>query len=198
MNGRWTGNIFPLGSNSWVAHMREEARQTAAWEADPPTISHKTWQVENPDLLLCCTAGRCQTPATVAPLPACPQTVVLCFALCLSLSRVSPITFLVTCLSSIAMKTKGFWWELDGNERNLMGTKGFWRVTMGTRGTWWELFGNLVRTKGFWWDIAGNKRNLMGTFWELDGKSSPHPFKKIENIPWEHVCTTQLAHPFKN
>jgi hypothetical protein len=134
MNGRWTGNIFPLGSNSWVAHMEEEARQTAGWEADLPTISHKTWQVENPDLLLCCTAGRC-LPATVAPRPARPQTVALCLALCLSLSGVSPIPFLLTCLSSIAMKTKWF---------------------------------------------------------------CPHPFEKIRNIPWEHVCTTQLAHPFKN
>jgi hypothetical protein len=54
-----------------------------------------------------------------------------------------------------------------------------------------------MRTKEFRWDIDVNKKNLMGTVWELDGKSSPHPFKKIRNIPWEHVCATQLAHPFK-
>ncbi len=35
-----------------VAHMKEEARQTAAWEADLPAISHKTWQAENPDVRL--------------------------------------------------------------------------------------------------------------------------------------------------
>jgi hypothetical protein len=33
----------------------------------------------------------------------------------------------------------------------------------------------------------------MGTIWELDRKSSPYPFKKIRNFPWEHGCTTQLA-----
>jgi hypothetical protein len=37
---------------SWVAHMREEARQTAAREADRPAIGHKTGQAENPDVLL--------------------------------------------------------------------------------------------------------------------------------------------------
>jgi hypothetical protein len=37
----------------------------------------------------------------------------------------------------------------------------------------------------------------MGTVWEYDGKSSPNPLKKIRNIPWGHVCATQLAHPFK-
>jgi hypothetical protein len=36
-----------------------------------------------------------------------------------------------------------------------------------------------------------------GIPWELDGKSSTHPFKKIINISWGHVCATQLAHPFK-
>ncbi len=188
---------FPLGCNPWVAHMKEEAWPTAAWEADLPTIFYKTWQAEIPDLLLCCcTAGRC-LPATVAPLPACPQTVVLCLALCPSLSEVSPITFVLTCLSSIAMRTKRFWWELNGNKRNLMGT--WWEQTdfdellMGTRGTWWELFpnlvrtkgfwwelfANLVRTKGFWWDIDGNKRNLMGTWWEIKSpslqKDKKHP-----------------------
>jgi hypothetical protein len=70
---------------------------------------------------------------------------------------------------------------------NLMRTKGFW----------WELFGNLMRTKGFWWDVDGNKRNLVGTICDLDGKSSPHPFKMIRNIPWGHVCATQLAHLVK-
>jgi hypothetical protein len=36
--------------DKWVAHMKEEARQSR--EADLPTISHKTWQAENPDVLL--------------------------------------------------------------------------------------------------------------------------------------------------
>jgi hypothetical protein len=39
--------------------------------------------------------------------------------------------------------------------------------------------------------------HLCSPVWELDGKSSPHPFKKIRNIPWGHVYAMQLAHPFK-
>jgi hypothetical protein len=46
-------------------------------------------------------------------------------------------------------------------------------------------------------DIDEKKKNLMGTVWELDGKSSTHPFKTIIDIPWGHVCTTKLAHPFQ-
>ncbi len=42
--------------------------------------------------------------------------------------------------------------------------------------------------------LHGHLRSLV---WELDGKSSPHPFKKIRNIPWGHVYAMQLAHPFK-
>jgi hypothetical protein len=38
--------------DKWVAHMKEEARQIAVREADLPAISHKTWRVENPDVLL--------------------------------------------------------------------------------------------------------------------------------------------------
>jgi len=87
-------------------------------------------------------------------------------------------------------------WKLSGN---LMGTKEFDGLLMRTRGIWWELFGNLMRTKGFWLDIDENKRNWIGTVWELDGKSSIHLFKNIINMPWGHVCTTQLAHtPSKN
>jgi hypothetical protein len=35
---------------------------------------------------------------------------------------------------------------------------------------------------GFFGELDENKTNLMGTIWELDGKSSPNPFKKIRNI----------------
>jgi hypothetical protein len=54
-----------------------------------------------------------------------------------------------------------------------------------------------MKTNGFCWDVDGNKRNLRGTIWELDGKSSPHPFKMIRNIrcgpcvhtfKMEHAC----------
>jgi len=47
------------------------------------------------------------------------------------------------------------------------------------------------------WELDVNKRILMGTFWELDGKSSHPPFKEIRNIPWGHVCNTQLVQPLK-
>jgi hypothetical protein len=47
------------------------------------------------------------------------------------------------------------------------------------------------------WELDEDKSILMGTIWELDGKSSPNPFKKIRNIPGGHVCATQLAHPLK-
>jgi hypothetical protein len=50
--------------------MKEEVWQTAVREADLPVISHKTWLTENSE----------------APLLACPRTVVLHLALCLSLS----------------------------------------------------------------------------------------------------------------
>jgi len=42
----------------------------------------------------------------------------------------------LTCLSSIAMGTKGFCWELDGNKRNLMGIV---------------------------WELDENNKNWMGT-----------------------------------
>ncbi len=164
---------FPLGSNSWVAHMKEEARQTAAWEVDLPMIFHKTWQAENPDLLLCCTAGRC-LPATVAPLPACPQTVVLCLALCPSLSGVSPKTLLLTCLSSIAMRTKGFWWELDGNKRILMSY-------------WWEQKELDDNCLGTWWEQKDFDGNFLGTWWEI----KPPPLQKDK----KHPLGACLHHP---
>jgi len=69
--------------------------EDAVREADPPAISHKTWQAENPDVLL----GRTLL-ATVAPFPACPRTAVLRLAPCPSLSRVSAFTFVLTRLHS--------------------------------------------------------------------------------------------------
>jgi hypothetical protein len=53
------------------------------------------------------------------------------------------------------------------------------------------IFGNLMRTKEFRWDIDGNNTNLMGTFWELDGKSNPHPFQKDK----KHHLGACLYHP---
>ncbi len=50
------------------AHEGRDA-EDAVREADLPTVSHKTWQAENPDVLL----GRGR-PAVVAPFPACPRT----------------------------------------------------------------------------------------------------------------------------
>ncbi len=84
--------------DKWVAHMKEEARQIAVREVDPPAISHKTWQAENLDVLL----GRTRL-ATAAPFPACPRTAVLRLALCPSVSRVLPFTFVLNRLHSIAI-----------------------------------------------------------------------------------------------
>jgi hypothetical protein len=72
--------------------------EDAVREADLPAISDKTWQAENPDVLL----GRTRL-ATVAPFPACPRSAVRRLASCPSLSRVSPFTFLLTRLHSIAI-----------------------------------------------------------------------------------------------
>jgi len=45
----------------------------------------------------------------------------------------------------------------------------------------------------------GNKRNLMETAWELelDGKSSPHHFKEIRNIPWGGCLQHPIGSPIK-
>jgi hypothetical protein len=50
---------------------------------------------------------------------------------------------------------------------------------------------------GMFWELDENKRILMGIIWELDGKSSPNPFKKIRNIPWGHVCSTPTGSPLQ-
>ncbi len=77
----------------WGAHMREEARQTAAREADRPAIGHKTWQTENPDVQL----GRTRFGSVaLGSVPACPRTAALYLALCPYLSRVSLFTFILT------------------------------------------------------------------------------------------------------
>jgi len=85
---------------AWQMGLAHEGRgaEDAVREADLPAISHKTWQAENPDVLL----GRTLL-ATVAPFPACPRTAVLRLALCPSLSRVSAFTFVLTRLHSIAI-----------------------------------------------------------------------------------------------
>ncbi len=68
-------------------------RQTAAREPDRPAIGHKTWQAENPDVLL----GRTRPTSAChcTSLPACPRTAALRLALCPSLSRVSSFTFVL-------------------------------------------------------------------------------------------------------
>jgi hypothetical protein len=91
-----------------VPHSRaavEEALLNVAREADLSEILHKTWQAENPDFLLCRTR---QTSACHCGSPSCPRTAAFRLPLCLSLSPVSPLTFVLTFLSSIAMGAKGF------------------------------------------------------------------------------------------
>jgi hypothetical protein len=137
-----------------------------------------------------------------APLPACPGTAALRFALCPSLSQSLD---LCVGLCRVPLGTKGSWWEVNGNKRILIGTwwkqkefdgnlmkpKGFWWVIDGNErnlmrivweldenklilmGYWWELFGNWMRTKGYWWVIDENKMNLMGIVWNLIGNQAP-------------------------
>jgi len=54
-------------SVSWVAHMKQEALQTAAREEVLPAIFQRTWQAENPEFLLCRTrptsACHCCSPS---------------------------------------------------------------------------------------------------------------------------------------
>ncbi len=85
---------------AWQTGRAHEGRgaEDAAREAELPTMSQKTWQAENLNVLL----GRTRL-ATVAPFPACPRTAVLRLALCPSLSRVSPFTFVLSRLHSIAI-----------------------------------------------------------------------------------------------
>jgi hypothetical protein len=144
-----------LGSRTWrKKHDRLPPKKQISSQSSTKLVGKKS------RLRLC---------ATVAPVLACPRLV-----LCPNLSRVSPFTIVLTCLSSIAMGTKGFWWEHDGIKKE------FNENLMGTRGIWWELFGNLMRTKGYWWVIDESKRNLMGTFWKFDGNK-----RNLMNFFWE-------------
>ncbi len=94
-----------LGSSiSWVAHIQEEARQTATREANLPATKPDRQKFLN----FCSAAPGRRLPAIVAPLPACPRTATLRLVLCPSLSRVSPFPFVLICLPSRAMGTKGF------------------------------------------------------------------------------------------
>jgi hypothetical protein len=189
----------------WVAHIKEAARQTAPREADLPQNlpGRKSGLSALPhpaDVGLPCGSPsglptNCGTPFSTLPESLTSLAVHLGAHLC------SP------CLSSIAIGTKGFWWELDGNKWNLMGI--VWGLDENKRilmGYWWEYQEydeNFLRTwweqkilMGYWreqQDFDGNKRILMEYWWEqeefdgncmgLDGKSSPHPFKNIRNSP---------------
>jgi hypothetical protein len=46
------GCCFSVRTLTLCRAHKEEAQQTAAREADLPAIKHKTWQAENPDILL--------------------------------------------------------------------------------------------------------------------------------------------------
>jgi hypothetical protein len=71
--------------------MKEEARQTAVREADMPAISHKTWQAENPDVRTRQTSACHRISPSGLPTNCGARS-----ALCPSLSRVSPLTFVLT------------------------------------------------------------------------------------------------------
>jgi hypothetical protein len=109
--------------------------ETAAREADLPTIFHKTWQAANPDFQLSSTRRRSPCPGTAA----------LRLALCPSLSQTLE---LCVGLSRVGLGTKRSWWEVDGK---LMRTYGNKRILMGS---WWEQK-----------EFDGKKIILMGTRW---------------------------------
>jgi hypothetical protein len=106
----------------WVFNLLGRAhsgRSAADCHVRSRSARHRTWQAENPDFLLCRTrrtsARHCSAPSGLptncdAPFSTLPE----------SLTRVSQFTFVLICLPSIAMGTKGFWWELDGSKTNLM------------------------------------------------------------------------------
>jgi hypothetical protein len=91
----------------------------------------------------------------------------------------------------------GTWWEQKEFDWNLMRTKGIWWVI------WWEqeefhrnflgIDANKKHLTRYWWEQEEFDGNCLGTWWEI---KPPHPFKKIRNIPWGHVCATLLAHPY--
>jgi len=109
---------------SYHTHMKEEAQQSAVREADQPAIFPQTlagrWvahikevahrlprekqicprSATNPGSqripTSCSAAPGRLLPVTVSPLPACQRTAALRLAICPSLSRVSPFTFVLT------------------------------------------------------------------------------------------------------
>ncbi len=88
----------------------------------------------------CSAAPGRRLPATVAPLPACPQTAAFRLALCPSLSRVSLFTFVLTCVHLPILHRHGykrFWWERD-----------------------WELDKN----KAYFWEQNEFDGNCLGTW----------------------------------
>jgi hypothetical protein len=101
-----------------LSFSRSEAR-----ESDPPVIFHKSWQAENPRVSALPHLADVCLPLWLT-LPACPRIMALRLALCPSLARVSPFTFVLTCLSSIAMGTKrNFVWEQEEFDGNCLGTR---------------------------------------------------------------------------
>jgi hypothetical protein len=64
------------------------------------------------------------------------------------------------------MRTKGFWWVIDGNKRNLM------RIV-------WELGENNRILMGYWWEQEEFDGNFLGTWWEIKSlplqKDKKHP-----------------------
>jgi hypothetical protein len=207
-------------NHRWVAHITEAARQTAPREADPPQnlAGRKSGLSALPyaaDVCLPCGSPsglptNCGTPFSTLPESLTSLTVHLRAHLPILHTHGNKRIMMGTWWEQEEFDGNflGTWWEqknIDGNNWNLMGI--FWELDENKRilMSYWreqeEFDGNLMGTKGFWWVIVGNERNLIGIFletvWELDGKSNPHPFKKIRNSPWGHVWATQLAHPFE-
>jgi hypothetical protein len=100
--------------------MKEEVRQIAAREANLPVIFHKTWQVENPQFLLCRTqqtsACHCSSPSTL------PTNRNALFGTQPKSLRNLTVDLRAHLPISIAMGTRGFLWEQEEFDENFLGT----------------------------------------------------------------------------
>ncbi len=78
----------------WVAHIQEVAHRLPREKQICPRSATNPGSQKIPTS--CSAAPGRRLPVTVSPLPACPRTAALRLAICPSLSRVSPFTFVLT------------------------------------------------------------------------------------------------------
>ncbi len=168
---------------SWVMHMTEEVwqwvcqKQICSWSSRKPDRQEKS--------TFCSTAPGRRLPATVAPLPACPRTVVLRLALCPSLTIVrqisachcsspsglptncdAPFSILFESLVSLSVHVRAYLcspaypqkpWEQKEFDGNCLGTCKNKKI----------IDGLLVGTRWIWWQLPGNLIGTERIWWEF-------------------------------